>query len=108
MSHLLLSAEIARIENRHPDAANLYDRVLKSAQDTDNLQNEALAYELCARFGIGQYSEKIGEVFLREACNRYAELQATGKSGICKKSIPALKGSTTRMARSVDYATIVP
>jgi predicted ATPase len=46
----LVSAEIARIEGREPNAERLYEQAIRSAQANGFVQNEALANELAARF----------------------------------------------------------
>src|SRR5579864_8478760 len=46
----LVSAEIARIEHRDPDAMRLYEQAILSARTNGFVHNEALANELAARF----------------------------------------------------------
>ena len=48
--HLLVSAEVARLAERTRDAGDLYDQAIEAAKHTQNLQEEAVASELCARF----------------------------------------------------------
>ena len=46
----LVGAEIARIEGRALDAMELYEQAIRSARANGFVHNEALAYELAARF----------------------------------------------------------
>ena len=46
----LVGAEIARLEGRELDAERLYEQAIRSARDNGFVHNEALAYELAARF----------------------------------------------------------
>src|ERR1700694_5243757 len=48
--HALVSAEIARLEGRAFDAMQLYEQAIQSARENSFVQNEALAYEVAARF----------------------------------------------------------
>jgi predicted ATPase len=76
---LLISAEIERISNRDFSAQDLYDRAVRYASETGRLQHQALANELCAKFWLGRGQEKIAEVFLSEARDRYAQWGAAAK-----------------------------
>ena len=62
----LVLAEIARLEGRDPDAEQLYEQAIRSARD-GFVHNEALAYELAARFYAGRGFELIGHTYLQEA-----------------------------------------
>ena len=46
----LVGAEVARIEGRDVDAVRLYEQAIRSARDHGFVQNEAVAYEVAARF----------------------------------------------------------
>ncbi len=46
----MVGAEIARIEGRALDAMDLYERAIRSARVNGFIHNEAIAYELAARF----------------------------------------------------------
>src|SRR5262249_47604456 len=47
---LVVAAEIARIEGRDPEAAQLYERAIRSARDNGFVHQEALALEIAAHF----------------------------------------------------------
>jgi GAF domain-containing protein len=77
--HDLVSAEIARIEGRAFDAMQLYEQAIQSARENGFVQNEALAYELSARFYLVHGFEMIGLSYLRNARNCYDRWGALGK-----------------------------
>jgi predicted ATPase/transcriptional regulator with GAF, ATPase, and Fis domain len=75
----LAGAEIARIEGRLLDAEQLYEKAIRSAHGNAFVHNEALAYEIAARFYRARGFDKIAEAYLREARHRYALWGADGK-----------------------------
>ena len=75
----LVSAEIARIGGRADKAARLYEESLWWAREGRFIQDEALAYELAARFYQTRGFQTIAELYLREARLCYARWGADGK-----------------------------
>ena len=55
----LVGAEIARIEGRALEAEQLYEKAIRSARANGFVHNEALAYELAARFYAARGFEQI-------------------------------------------------
>ena len=68
-----------RPEGRDPDAEQLYEQAIRSARDNGFVHNEALAYELAARFYAGRGFELIGHTYLQEARRSYLRWGADGK-----------------------------
>src|SRR5260221_3396259 len=77
--HALVMAEIARLEGRDLDAMRLYDQAIQSAHENGFVQNEALAYEVAARFYLARGFETHGHAYLRNARNCYDRWGAHGK-----------------------------
>jgi PAS domain S-box-containing protein len=75
----LVGAEIARIEGRELDAEQLYERSIRSARANGFVHNEALAYELAARFYAARGFDKISHVYLQDARYAYLRWGADGK-----------------------------
>ena len=75
----LVEAEIARIEGRPVDAMELYERAIQSARANGFVQNEALAYEVAARFYAARGFDEIAHVYLRNARYCYLRWGADGK-----------------------------
>ncbi|MBA2728255.1 MAG: AAA family ATPase, partial [Parachlamydiaceae bacterium] len=69
--YLLLSAEVARLQNNRLQAIELYENSIKAAQKNGFLQDEALANELLAKFYLSLGKEKIAKVYLEEALHCY-------------------------------------
>jgi PAS domain S-box-containing protein len=77
--HALVSAEIARLEGRGPEAMRLYEEAIRSARDHGFVQNEGLAHEVAARFYMARGFETIANVYLRNARNCNDRWGALGK-----------------------------
>src|SRR5712675_2390333 len=77
--HALVSAEIARLEGRAFDAMHLYEQAIQSAHENGFVQNEALAYEVAARFYWACGFESIANGYLRNARSCYLRWGAFGK-----------------------------
>jgi hypothetical protein len=69
--HLLVLAEIARIEGHAFDAMQLYEQAIRSAHEHGFVQNEALAHEAAGRFYLSRGFETIAYTYLRNARNCY-------------------------------------
>src|SRR5262249_30322081 len=75
----LIGAEIARIEGRPLDAMDLYERAIASARANGFVHNEALAYELAARFYTARGLNEVAHVYLGNARRGYLRWGADGK-----------------------------
>ena len=112
----LAATEIARIEGRLVDAEGLYEKAIRSAHANGFIHNEAVAYEVAARFYGARGFEKIAEMYLRDARYCYLRWGADGKvrqldelySHLTKED-PARGTSSTIMARGelLDLATVI-
>ena len=87
----LVGAEIARIEGRDAEAMRLYERAIRSARANGFLHNEALAYELAARFYSARGFEKIARLYLRKARYGYLRWGADGKVRQLDQQYPQLR-----------------
>jgi PAS domain S-box-containing protein len=75
----LVGAEIARIEGRDLDAMRLYEQAMRSAHANGFVHNEAVAYEVAARFYAARGFDKIAHAYLRDARYGYLRWGATAK-----------------------------
>ena len=75
----LLDAEIARIEGRDLDAMRRYEKAIHSARENGFVHNEALAYELAARFYASRGFNEVAHLYLRNARLGYLRWGADGK-----------------------------
>jgi len=112
----LAGAEIARIEGRVLDAEQLYEKAIRSAHTNGFIQNEAVAYEVAARFYAARDLAKIAEAYLREARYCYLHWGADGKVKQLDQLYPHLTdGDPVRSATStieapaelLDLATVI-
>ena len=112
----LVDAEIARIDGRHLDAENLYERAIESARSNGFVHNEALANELAARFYRTRGFEKIANVYLRDAHRCYVRWGADGKVRQLDELHPQLRqdehapaptGTIEARVEQLDLATMI-
>jgi tetratricopeptide (TPR) repeat protein len=75
----LIGAETARLEGRTADAMRLYQRAIRSARTNGFVQNEALAFELAARFYEAEGFEEIAHLYMRSSRHCYLRWGADGK-----------------------------
>jgi PAS domain S-box-containing protein len=94
----LVGAEIARIDGRDVDAMRLYEQAIGSARANGFIHNEALAYELAARFYTARGFEKIARVYLQDARYGYLRWGADGKVGQLDEMYPDLREKTPASA----------
>ena len=72
-------AEIARIEGRPAEAMDLYEEAIRSARDNGFVQQEALAFELAARFYATRGFATFAHAYLRNARDALPSLGRAGQ-----------------------------
>jgi len=87
----LVGAEIARIEGRVLEAEHLYEQAIRSAHSNGFVNNEAIAYEVAARFYAARGLQKFADWYLLEALYCYQRWGADGKVGQLDHLYPHLK-----------------
>ncbi|MFC0401373.1 trifunctional serine/threonine-protein kinase/ATP-binding protein/sensor histidine kinase [Paraburkholderia rhizosphaerae] len=113
--HAVVSAEIARIEGRDLDAMHHYEEAIRLAHTNGFVHNEAVAYELAARFYDARRFDKIADTYLRAARYCYVCWGATGKVRQLDSLYPHLQekeavGPASTIGTSVeqlDLATVI-
>lgn len=123
--HLLVEAEHARVSGEGATARELYDRAAALAREGGFLNEEALAYEIAARFYLGRGQPEVARHYVREAHYAYLRWGAVSKVRHLEASYPqfaeaALSGhasagtliatiTTTQQAGShlLDMATVL-
>jgi PAS domain S-box-containing protein len=112
----LVGAELARIEGRELDAERLYEQAIGSARTNGFIHNEALAYELAARFYAARGFKQIADLYLRNARYGYLRWGAVGKVRQLDETYPDLRqedslpGPTSTIGAPVehlDLATVI-
>src|SRR5262249_1396822 len=112
----LVGAEIARIEGRVLDAEHLYEQAIRTARTNGFIHNEALAYELAARFYAARGFEINSHAHLRKARQCYESWGADGKVRHLDQVYPQLRDEKPTLIATdtigapvehLDLATIV-
>ena len=112
----LLGAEIARIEGRPLEAMDLYERAIASARANDFVHNEAIAYELAARFYAARSLEDIAHLYVGNARQCYLRWGAEGKVRQLEQLYPRLRqaagtpgptGTIEASVNQLDLATVI-
>jgi PAS domain S-box-containing protein len=112
----LVGAEIARIEGRVLDAECLYEQAIRSARSNGFIQNEAIAYELAARFYASRGFEQFARAYLTSARDGYLRWGALGKVQQLDQSYPHFRDENLALAATgtigapvehLDLATII-
>ncbi len=96
--HLLVSAELARIEGRDLDAMRLYEEAIRVARKNGFIQNEAIGNEVAARFYLHRDYETIAHAYLRNARHCYLRWGALGKVQQLEQQYPAIADPASERA----------
>jgi len=114
--HVLVAAEVARLEGRVLDAEQLYEKAIDAAHANGFVHNEALACELAARFYAARGFEKIANSYLQEARYGYLRWGAEGKVRQLDNLYPQLRknnalvgspGAIAAPVEQLDLATVI-
>ena len=89
--HLLVAAEVARVEGRHLDASDLYDQAIDRASRAGFLQEEALANELCGRYYHALGRHRGAHPYLCAAGKGFARWGAIAKARALEDEFPELR-----------------
>lgn len=111
----LVGAEIARIEGRFLEAEQLYEQAIRSSHTNGFVNNEAIAYELAARFYASRGFQKFADAYLIEARYCYQCWGADGKVAQLDRLYPHIRraslASTTATILAptelLDLATVI-
>jgi len=87
----LVGAEIARIEGRVVEAEGLYEKAIRSAHANGFIHNEAVAYEVAARFYAARGFQTFADAYLHQARYCYQRWGADGKVAQLDHLYPHLK-----------------
>lgn len=102
----LAGGEVARIEGREFDAMRLYKQAIRSASANGCVHNEALAYEIAARFYAARGFDKIANTYVREARSCYLRWGADGKVSQLDRLYPDV--ASEERARGTSGMSVMP
>ncbi len=77
--YCLVEAELARIEGRYMEAREFYDQAVELASDAGYINEEALAFELAARFYIEREQFRLARHYMKNARYNYDRWGAKAK-----------------------------
>src|SRR6266850_754119 len=100
----LVGAEMARLEGHVLEAEQLYEKAIHSAHDNGFVNNEAIAYELAARFYAARGFQKFADTYLVQARYCYQRWGADGKVAQLDHLYPDLKKDAPSAPRSAILA----
>jgi len=112
----LVEAEMARLEDRALDAERLYERAIRSSRVNEFIHNEAIAYELAARFYAARGFAEFANTYLRKARYAYLRWGADGNVKQLEQLYPDLRkqepapGPRSTIVAPVellDFATVI-
>src|SRR5262249_23506487 len=88
--YYLVEAERARILNEQDRARDCYEKAIDLAQRHGYLNEEALAYELAARFHLANGQIRLASYYMRDAHYAYQRWGAVAKVKYLEKHYPQL------------------
>ncbi len=117
-THLMVEAEIARLENRNWQAQRHYEDAIRLAGEQGFIQDEALAEELAGRFWREHGNETLAAVYLQHAHQDYREWGAGRNAARLEQRYPQFlagsgpknmsRGSTTTSSdQQLDLDTVI-
>ena len=86
----LVEAERHRVLGENVEAMDYYDRAIAGAKENEYINEEALAYELAAKFYLCWGKEKIAQTYLIDAYYAYVRWGAKAKVEDLEKRYPQL------------------
>ncbi len=95
----LVKAEIYRLQGSYVEAIEYYDRAIAGARANQYIQEEALAYELAAKFYLQWGKNTIAQIYLTEAYYNYMRWGAKAKVKHLESKYPQLLIHVTTTVR---------
>jgi PAS domain S-box-containing protein len=115
MNHLhkfyLVEAERHRVLGKKLEAMEMYDKAIALAKENEYINEEALAYELAAKFYLSWGKETIAQVYMQNAHYSYQVWGALAKVEDLEKKYPQFLARTsakTTTQTKVNRTTTVP
>ncbi|MEO0015487.1 MAG: hypothetical protein RLZZ535_3876, partial [Cyanobacteriota bacterium] len=86
----LVEAEKHRVIGKYSQAIHLYDCAIKLAHENEYIKEEALAYELAAKFYLGRSNSLIATTYMKQARHCYQRWGANAKVKQLNENYPEL------------------
>ena len=104
----LVQAETARVLGQLFEAEEFYEQAIQGARENGYIQEEALTYELAAKFYLSRGREKIAQTYMKEAHYCYERWGATAKVKDLETRYPQLLTQSPTVARTSSTRTTNP
>jgi PAS domain S-box-containing protein len=106
----LVEAERFRVSGQVLEAEEFYEKAMQGASENGYVQEEALAYELTAKFYLSRGRGKIAQTYLKEACYCYERWGAKAKVADLSVKYPHLlfQSATVRQAVNAHIESFRP
>ncbi len=102
--YLLVAAEQARLTGNHWEASTLYDQAIHAAGEQGFIQDEALAFELAAKFYLTHQKDRTAGTYLEEAVYCYRTWGAMAKVAELQERYAAYLASAGLIAQPRDQS----
>jgi signal transduction histidine kinase len=103
----LVEAEKARVLGQVVEAMDFYERAICGARDNGFIQEEALAYELAAKFYKARGMDKFAQTYMKEAHYGYVRWGAKAKVKDLEARYSQLLNLSSTATRLTDTSTII-
>ncbi|MEP0884020.1 AAA family ATPase [Trichocoleus sp. ST-U3] len=104
----LVEAEKARILSQWFEAEEFYEQAILGAKDNEYLQEEALAYELAAKFYLSRGREKFAQTYMKESHYCYERWGAIAKVKDLETKYPQLLTQSPTVRSTTSRRTTNP
>ena len=98
----LIEAELCRIKGQNFEAMDWYDRAIATARENEYLNEEALSYELAAKFYLSKNKTLIAKTYLQNARYYYLRWGASAKVKDLDTRYPQLLSRQTSTSTSIS------
>ncbi|HUM47860.1 MAG TPA: adenylate/guanylate cyclase domain-containing protein, partial [Chitinophagales bacterium] len=103
----LMNAELMRVQGKLDEARLMYDKAIDGASNNDYIHEQALSYELAARFYLEQHSESLTEFYMKAAYNAYREWGAEAKLRNLEQNYPKYVSGIVRGEVSIAGSSVL-
>jgi predicted ATPase/signal transduction histidine kinase/DNA-binding NarL/FixJ family response regulator/tRNA A-37 threonylcarbamoyl transferase component Bud32 len=102
----LVEAEKSRVLGQDLVAMDFYEKAIACAKKNEYLNEEALGYELAAKFYLGRGMDKFAQTYLKEAHYRYQQWGALAKVADLEAKYPQMLAATPKSFEPTITTTV--
>ncbi|BAZ21459.1 serine/threonine protein kinase and signal transduction histidine kinase with GAF and PAS/PAC sensor [Kalymmatonema gypsitolerans NIES-4073] len=103
----LVEAEKARVLGQFFEAEEFYEQAIQGARENEYIQEEALAYELAAKFYLARGRLKFAQTYMQEAHYTYTRWGATAKVRDLEQRYPQFFAKTASSEGIKPYSNAI-